>query len=203
MEEKAREHDISEKQVKNSLILLHSPYLDSAGADHITRLKLGKTLFNNQLFTIGILDEKNCNTCIREYDQEETEDYKHALFHCPAVQTIIHNITCTFFPNIINTFKIAEILISTNTDKHSLYKGVVGQELANLVWSYFQIYIIQCRTAHKTPVATTAIFEIKEQLNRILKILPNSKISTFIRSSEALSQIIKGNGAGKNCALIH
>ena len=192
---KLGEHDISDKQVKKSLILLHSPYLDSTGADHIARLKLGKTLFNNQLFAIGLLDENNCNTCIREYNQEETEDYKHALFHCPAVQDIIHNITCTFFPNINNTFKIAEILISSNTDKHSLYKGVVGRELANLVWIYFQIYIIQCRTLHKTPVAATAIFEIREQLNRILKILPKSKISIFIRSSQALSQIIRGTGA--------
>ena len=140
--------------------------------------------------------KKNCNTCIREYNQEETEDYKHALFHCPAVQAIVHNITCTFFPNINNAFKIAEILVSTNTDKHSLYKGVVGQELVNLVWIYFQIYIIQCRIAYKTPIATTAIFEIKEQLNRILKILPKSKISIFIRSSPALSQIIRGTGAG-------
>ena len=193
MKKKLGEHDISNMQIRKSLTLLHSPYIDSTGADHIARLKLGKTLFNNQLFAIGLLDEKNCNTCIREYNQEETEDYKHALFHCPAVQTIIQCITRTFFPDTTYKFNIAEILISTTTDKHNLYKGVIGQTLVNLIWNYFQIYIIQCRTAHITPVAITAIFEIKEQLNRILKILPKSKISTFIRSSPTLSQIIKGD----------
>ena len=169
---------------------LHSPYLDSKSADYLTRLKLGKTLFNNQLFAIGRLDEDTCNTCNREYNQNTTEDYQHALFNCPAIQIIIHNIINTFFPNQTNDFNITDILLATNSDKHQLYKGPIGQELASLIWDYFQVYVLQCRVSQTTPVSYTAIFEIKSQLNRILKILPKSKVATYIKSSHELYNLI-------------
>ena len=181
---------VTSQQVQKAMTHLHSPFLDSKSADYLTRLKLGKTLFNNQLFAIGRLDEATCNTCIREYNQNTTEDYQHALFQCPAVQIIIHNITNTFFPNQTHHFMISDILLSTNSDKHKLYKGPIGQELASLIWDYFQVYVIQCRVSQITPISFTAIFEIKSQLNRILKILPKSRVATYIKSSTELHYLI-------------
>ena len=175
------------------MIHLHSRYIDSASADHLTRLKLGKTLFNNQLFIIGLIDNDLCDTCTREFNEEIIEDYRHALFQCPAVQTIIKDISSTFFTNLTHDFNISEILISINTDKHNLYKGPIGQELASLIWDYFQVYIVQCHTAQTTPTSTPAIFQIKSQLNRILKILPKSKLSIFINSSPDLQLILADN----------
>ena len=177
---------VTSEQVRKAMIHLHSPYLDSTSADYLTRLKLGKTLFRNQLFAIGLTDENNCMTCHREFDQNTTEDYKHALFQCPAVQLIIEHIKRTFFPNLTHSFSITDILVSTNSDKHKLYKGPVGQQLVSLIWDYFQVYVLQCRIAHKTPVPTAAISEIRSQINRILKLLPKSKIAFFITSSPEL-----------------
>ena len=171
------------------MIRLHSPYLDSTSSDYLSRLRLGKTLFNNQLYTIGLIDENTCNTCTREYTERTTEDYQHALFQCPAVQTVIRNITNTFFPNETNSLNISDILVSINSDKHKLYKGPVGQELASLIWDYFQV--LQCRIAQKTPVSTSAIFEIRSQLNRILKLMPKSKLAIFINSSPDLKFMLK------------
>ena len=175
------------------MIHLHSPYLDSTSADILSRLKLGKTLFNNQLFAIGLTDEKTCKTCIREYDNNTTEDYKHALFQCPAVQTVIHNITTTFFPNLTISFSIADVLISTITNKHNLFKGSIGQELASLIWDLTQVYVLQCRISQTTPISTAAIHEIKSQINRILKILPKSKLATFIKASPELQDLLASN----------
>ena len=146
---KLQDNNITSDQVRKAMIRLHSRYIDSASADHLTRLKLGKTLFNNQLFIIGLMDNNFCNTCTREYNEEIIEDYRHALFQCPAIQTIIGEISSTFFPNIAHNFNISEILTSINTDKHNLYKGPIGQELASLIWDYFQVYIVQCHTAQK------------------------------------------------------
>ena len=154
------------------MIRLHSAYLDSTSADYLSRLRLGKTLFNNQLFTIGLIDENTCKTCFREYSHNSIENYQHALFSCPAVLKTIRNITHYFFPKIKNQFNISEVLLSTSKDNHHLYKGPVGQELASLIWDYFHVYILQCRNAKTTPISSTAIFEIKSQLNRILEILP-------------------------------
>ena len=173
------------------MIRLHSPYLDSTSSDYLSRLRLGKTLFNNQLYTIGLIDENTCNTCTREYTESNTEDYQHALFQCPAVQTVIRNITSTFFPNETNSLNISDILVSINSDKHKQYKGPVGHELASLVWDYFQVYVLQCRIAQKTPVSTSAIFEIRSQLNRILKLMPKSKLAIFINSSPDLQSMIQ------------
>ena len=130
------------------MINLHSPYLDSTSADTLARLKLGKTFFNNQLFAIGLTDDNTCNTCVREYDQNTTENYRHALFQCPAFQAIIvHSITNTFFPNQTMSFNVTDILLSVVSDKHSLYKGSIGQDLASLIWDFTQIYVVQCRIA--------------------------------------------------------
>ena len=97
--------------------------MDSTSADIITRLKLGKTLFNNQLFAIGLTDDNTCKTCSREYDINISEDYRHALFQCPAVQTIINDISNTFFPHQTIPFDIAEIIVSIISDLHTLFKG--------------------------------------------------------------------------------
>ena len=184
-------NNVTYEQVKKSMIRLHSPYLDSTSSDYLSRLRLGKTLFNNQLYTIGLIDENICNTCTREYTESTTEDYQHALFKCPAVQTVVRNITKTFFPNETNSLNISDILVSINSDKHKQYKGPVGHELASLVWDYFQVYVLQCRIAQKTPVSTSAIFEIRSQLNRILKVMPKSKLAIFINSSPDLQSMIK------------
>ena len=165
------------------MIHLNSPYLDSTSADYLTRLRLGKTLFNNQLFAIGFLDENTCNTCRREFDQNTVEDYRHALFQCPAVQIVINSITCTFYPNLKIPFNISDILVSITSDKHDSYKGHTGQELASLIWDYFQVYIVRCRITQVTPISISAIHEIKSQLNRILKILPKSKLAIFINQN--------------------
>ena len=172
------------------MIHIHSPYLESTSADTLKCLTLGKTLFYNQVFAIGLTDENICKTCYREFDQNTIEDYKHALFHCPAVQPIIEHIKNTFFPNQTHPFSISDILVSTNSDKHKLYKGPVGQELASLIWDFFQVYILKCRIAHKTPVPSSAKIEIRSQLNRILEIKSKSKISLFIRSSPELQNTL-------------
>ena len=139
---------------------------------------------------IGVLDENTCNTCKREYNQNTTEDYQHTLFLCPAVQIVINSIIGTFFPNLRNPLNVNDILLSVTSDKHKLYKGHIGQELASLIWDYFQVYLLQCRIAQRTPISITAIFEIRSQLNRILKILPNSKLSIFIKRSQYLQNIL-------------
>ena len=106
------------------------------------------------------------------------------------MKTVINNITTTFFPNKIIPFSISEILVSVNSDTHALYQGQTGQELASLIWDLLQTYIINCHTAESTPITATAIFEIRSQLNRVLKILPKSKIACFINSNLELSTIV-------------
>ena len=174
------------------MIHLHSPYLDSTNADYLSRLRLGKTLLNNQLSAIGLIDENTCNTCKREYNQNTTEDYRHALFLCPAVKIVINSIISTFFPNLGTHLNITDILLSITTDKHKLYRGHIGQELASLIWDYFQVYIVRCRATQVTPISISAIHEIKSQLNRILKILPKSKLAIYIKSSPELHLILTG-----------
>ena len=69
---------VTKNHIKNMLKNLHSPYIDSSTADHLSRLKLCRTLFNSQLFAINIIDSKSCKTCIREFNDHTDKDYKHA-----------------------------------------------------------------------------------------------------------------------------
>ena len=169
---------------------LHSPYLDSTSADHLSRLKLGKTLFKNQLYKIGITDDQHCITCKKEFNSEVTEDYKHAMFLCPAVMSIINDIKRIFFPTFTTNFDIADILLSVDQNKHKQDGWKDGWEIINLIWDLFQVYIIKCHNKELTPVSQAAIFEIKSQLNRILKILPKSKLSTALHQQHIIYNIL-------------
>ena len=48
--------NVSRKQVKETLSRLHSKYIKSHNADHLSRLKLGKPYFNAQLHHINVKD---------------------------------------------------------------------------------------------------------------------------------------------------
>ena len=159
-------------------------------ADVLSRLKLGKTLFGNQLCKIGITDTPFCHTCLKEMHAEIPENITHATFECTFVATIIAEITSTFFPNMNGHYYLRDIILATITNKHTLYEGKDGHQLASVIWDTFLSYIMKCRNAGKTPVATICLHEIRSQLNRILKILPNSNIATHIKKHHQLSTIL-------------
>ena len=107
-------------------------YMSSDIADILTRLKLGKSLFKNQLFKTGITDTPSCNTCTRELGEDNTENIAHATFHCPFVATIVKEVTLSFFPSIKNHFHSRHIILVTITDKHMLYEGKSGHQIASI-----------------------------------------------------------------------
>ena len=182
---------VTHTHIKKCLMNLHSPYIDSSSADHLSRLKLCKTLFNSQLFSIGKIDENVCKTCKKELNVDIIEDYKHAMYLCPTVQSIIASVTSNFFTNINTPFDIIEVLTAVITDKHQLYLGQDGQKLASTIWDLLQVYIIKCHSSELTPNPINAIFEIRSQLNRVMKILPNTRLSRFITHSKPLLEVIE------------
>ena len=181
---------ITRSHVKKSRINLQSKYISSDIADVLSRLKLGKTLFRNQLYKISLTDTPSCITCHKELGLDISESITHATYECTFVATIIAEITLTFFPNINDNFYLRDIILATITNKHPLYEGPDGQQLASVIWDIFLSYIMKCRSAGKTPVAAICLHEIRSQLNRILKILPNSKVSKHIIFHNQLQDII-------------
>ena len=172
------------------MLNLQSKYISSDTADVLSRLKLGKTLFGNQLYRIGITDTPFCNTCKKELDSEISENITHATFECTFVATIISEITSTFFPNINSHFHLRDIILATITNKHPFYEGTDGQQLAAVIWDTFLCYIMKCRNAGKTQVSAICLHEIRSQLNRILKILPYSRIAKHIKNNTKLEALI-------------
>ena len=160
-------------------------------ADVLSRLKLGKTLFGNQLFKIGITDTPNCTSCERELGLEIPENITHATFQCTFVATIIAEITSTFFPNVKSHFLLRDIILATISNKHPFYEGTDGHQLAAIIWDTFLCYIMKCRSTATTPIAAICLHEIRSQLNRVLKILPNSNISRHIKNNYQLLIIVQ------------
>ena len=180
-------------QVKQSRLNLNSIYISSDIADILSRLKLGKTLFKNQLHHIGLTDTPFCGTCLKELGLEITENLTHSIYECPFVATIISEIISTFFPNMRGHFLLREIILATTTDKHFLYEGKYGQQVASIIWDIFLQYIMKCRSNAKTPVAAICIHEIRSQLNKVLKILPNSQVSKQIEAQPQLRALLTIN----------
>ena len=187
---KINDNLVTRSHVKQSMINLQSKYLSSDIADVLSRLKLGKTLFGNQLCKIGLTDTPYCHTCMKEMHTEIPENITHATYECTFVATIIAEITSSFFPNIIGHFYLRDIILATITNKHPLYEGNEGHQLASVIWDIFLCYIMRCRNAGKTPVATICLHEISSQLNRILKILPKSSIARHIKNHPQIGSIL-------------
>ena len=74
---KLNDTTITSKHIKQFRKNLQSRYISSEIACKITRLKLGKTLFGNQLPHIGSDETTFCKTCIRETQTETVEDLAH------------------------------------------------------------------------------------------------------------------------------
>ena len=179
--------------VKQSMLNLQSMYISSDMADILSRFKLGKTLFKNQLFHIGITDTPSCNTCSREQGTDITENITHACYDCIFISSIISDVTTAFFPNIYNQFQQRDIILATITNNHPLYEGKIGQQLASIIWDTFLVYILKSRNNAQTPVAAICLHEIRSQLNKILKILPHSLVALYIKARPQLQTLINQN----------
>ena len=186
---KLNDIQITRKHVRTAMINLNSKYIDVPTSDIINRLKLGKTQFNNSLYSYNQIDTPYCNTCTREHNEEHTEDYLHTNFTCTSTQSVISEVSHYFFPHPETPFNKRDILLATLTDKHSLYKGRIGHELTDVIWNYYTSYIINSKQSNTTPLPSECIFLIKSQINRILKILPLSNVATFIKNQPTLLHI--------------
>ena len=124
---------ITNTQIKQTRKNLMSRYLSSDASDILSRLKMGKTLFNNQLHHIGREDSPHCKNCLRETNTETHEDMKHALHSCPTIQHLMSHIIQMFFPNNNHTFSSKNTILSIMEDFHPLYEGKAGHTLASLV----------------------------------------------------------------------
>ena len=143
---------ISSSQVRQARINLQSRYISSDSADILSRLKLGKTLFMNQLHNIGNVDTPFCKTCVRERNLETVETLTHATFECPYITTIIAEITNTFFPNKTSHTALRDIILATITNNHNIYEGKQGHTLASIIWDNFLVYILRCSSKGSTPL---------------------------------------------------
>ena len=124
---KINDNTITSQHIKQSRKNLQSRYIGSDTADTLSRLKMGKTLFRNQLHHIGSTESQYCVTCTRENNQDITEDLTHATYTCPHIQTIIEEVTNTYFPNIHTNFTHKDTLLSIIRNTHPLYEGKPGQ----------------------------------------------------------------------------
>jgi hypothetical protein len=166
-----------------------SRYLSSDASDILSRLKMGKTLFNNQLHHIGREDSPHCKNCLRESNTETHEDMKHALHNCPTIQHLMSHVTQMFFPNNNHTFSCKNTILAIMEDIHPLYEGKAGHTLASLVWDSFNKYIMVCRGKNKIPLPLQVIKEIKQDVKLIQNLLPKTMVSKYILSSSELTEI--------------
>ena len=188
---KINDNTITSSHIKQTRKNLQSRYLGSDTVDILSRLKMGKTLFRNQLQHIGSSETLYCPSCMRESNTEITEDLTHATFSCPYVHTVITEITNTFFPNLQSPFTHKDILLSIITNHHPLYEGKPGQILTSLVWDHVIKYLMMARGKNVTPIPAAAIVEVKSQINRILKILPKTMVSKHVLNNNTLKEIFQ------------
>ena len=185
--------EVTRQQIKESITRLHSKYLDSHLADHLSRLQLGKTHLNAQLHHSNKKEDPYCSLCKEEDGLEVQEDYKHALYSCPNSQAIITTITQSLFPNTNdnNKFNISDILLTNTSYKDPLYSSPEGKDFINWVWDIYQTVIITNHTNQKRPTPLKTLKKIAMEAKDITINLPNSKLSIFIKENPRIVTLMQ------------
>jgi hypothetical protein len=162
---------------------LHSKYVDSHDADHLSRLKLGKNHFNTQLHHSNLRDDPYCEICKSNANLDVQEDYKQALYSCPNAQIIIKLLINTFFSTTPNLqFNISDILVTNKTTISKDFDCQGGKEFTNTVWDQYQIFFTMDHTAGKTPNKNLILNSIKKSTKELLKTFPKSSLTNFVKT---------------------
>ena len=158
---------------------------------HLFRINWPAWLGNNT--SSNQTDNPHCLLCQADTGLEIQEDYKHALHSCPNSQKIIKKITDNLFPNITptNNFNISDILLTNSTYTDPLYDTPEGKDFINLVWDIYQTEIITNHTVQKRPTPIKAIKKIVSEAKDIVKNLPNSKMTKFVKSCPPIVTLLQ------------
>ena len=86
---KLEDMSITNLDVKQMKINLHSTYLPSNQLDKLTRLKLRKTQFGMSAVHAGTSEDPWCKKCINRGQNEVENTILHCFYECPSTKALI------------------------------------------------------------------------------------------------------------------
>ena len=191
---KLSDQNITENDIKQSLISLHSPLLPRDIVDYKTRLVLHKTQFRLMINKHKEEVEPWCQNCIREEGVRVNETALHALYDCPAVNYIIGKIANDFeLINDENTLRPGKIIINSPFT----VKGKLDQtktDLSNVIWCTVLKEILNARGKDKTPVYSIILAEVLLTLHNIVINIKGHRVTLFIKSRKDLMRRLTASG---------
>ena len=191
---KLSDQNITENDIKQSLISLHSPLLPRDIVDYKTRLVLHKTQFRLMINKHKEEVEPWCQNCIREEGVRVNETALHALYDCPAVNYIIGKIANDFeLINDENTLRPGKIIINSPFTAN----GKLDQtktDLSNVIWCTVLKEILNARGKDKTPVYSIVLAEVLLTLHNIVINIKGHRVTVFIKSRKDLMRRLTASG---------
>ena len=121
--------------MKEALRSTHSKYLTPGARDILSHFYHGKTLFGNQLFRAGMVEDGMCRSCKKENKLKVIESLLHATYECNSVEYIYRQILSEFALDVENLpLNSGSVVLSTVLDS-TQGSRLDQSELMNLMWS--------------------------------------------------------------------
>ena len=130
---KITQHSITNSDVKQMKINLHSTYLPSNQLDKLTRLKLGRTQLGMAAVHAGTSEDPWCKKCSNIGQNEVENIILHCFYGCPSSKTLIES-TIQYFLAESTYPEARQVILSTKAPIfNNLPKSDIGCQLSSLI----------------------------------------------------------------------
>ena len=181
---KLSDDSITNSDIRQMKINLHSTYLPSDQLDKLCRIKLGKTQFGMASVHAGTTDDPWCKKCLNRVQHEVENTLLHSFYTCPSTKMLIAATIAYFAPG--SPFPDGKtVILSTKTPVfNNLPKSDLGNQLSSLVLDKL-MYTISLQLDKQTLPSTQKLIQIiTSDLMTLVKSRPASKLSKLLADSE-------------------
>ena len=178
---KLSDDSITNSDIRQMKINLHSTYLPSDQLDKLCRIKFGKSQFGMSSVHAGTSEDPWCLKCLNRVNQEVENSILHSFYTCPSTKTLIAATIAYFAPGSNFPDGKTVILSTNNTVFDNLPNSDLGKQLSSLVLDKL-IYIIALQLDKQTLPSTLKLIQmITSDLSTLVKCKPASKLGKLLK----------------------
>ena len=183
--------NVSINQVTNCFKNLTCKYLQNDYLDYKSRSIHGRTQFNSNLAHHKQDVQKWCNHCLN-MGIRTPEDFAHAVFYCPQVQYILHEIQSDLK---LENWEISasNCILSTNRPPNAIKSELTDCQICDLIWIICHKTFLKSRIKKENVDINLLKKDIKTQFKTIIRCYPNDPISERLKTRDLLTLLNSGN----------
>jgi hypothetical protein len=122
------------------------------------------------------------------------EEFAHAVYSCPQVQYILHELRSDF--NMGNwDINAPNCILSTNRPPNATKSELIDCQINDLIWLICHKTFLKSRIKQEDIDINNLKNDIKTQFNTIIRCYPNDSLTNRLKTRDLLTLLNSGNAA--------